>query len=207
MEDFISSLGALGYESDDSGSEIDSEIQPILSDRGNISLLQEKIDKNIKRAVVLLGRIAIAFMLTVVFVAIVYLVSVFIDGWIPIYVLCLLLWLGYLMVFILIYKILKRVYKSIGMFNESKEFQSESVSKHIFIDGRFHIVLFLLGQIFWITTLAFTTLISEILILLNYYNLVVAYAFTLPLYISVAISLLTAFFSRLDSSFSFYTII
>jgi len=79
-------------------------------------------------------------------------------------------------------QILKRVYKSIGIFNESKEFLSESVSKHILIDGRFHILLFFLGQIFWITTLAITTLISEILILLNYYDLVVAYAFTLPLY-------------------------
>ena len=88
----------------------------------------------------------------------------------------------YLLVVIWIYKILKRVYKSIGIFNESKEFHSESVSKHILIDGRFHILLFFLGQIFWITTLAITTLISEILILLNYYDLVVAYAFTLPLY-------------------------
>eukprot|EP01036_Dinobryon_divergens_P023410 gene23410-31752_t len=60
MEDFL--ISSLGYESDDSGSEVDnSEIQPILSDRGNISLLQEKIDKNIRRAVVLLGRIAVAF--------------------------------------------------------------------------------------------------------------------------------------------------
>lgn len=195
MEDFL--ITSFGYESDDSGSEVDnSEIQPILSDRGNISLLQEKIDKNIRRAVVLLGRIAIAFMLTVVFILVIYLVDLFIYGWIPVYVISLLLWFGYLPVFILIYKILKRLYRSIGMFNESKEFQSESVSKHIFIDGRFHILLFLLGQIFWITTLAITTLLSEVLILLNYYDLVVAYAFTLPLYISVTISLLYSLFSR-----------
>lgn len=198
MED-LSLLSSLGYESDDTGSDVDSESRPILSDRGNISLLQEKIDNHLRRAVVLISRIGNVFVVAVLSTIALYFIDLNLNDWIPIYVLFFVLWLGYLSIFMLVYKITKRVFKAVTVFNESKDIISQA-PKGASVDNRVQVVLFILSQVFWIASLSITTLASEVLILLNQYDVVAAYAFTLPLYISVSLSLIYSILNRYCSA-------
>jgi len=192
MADFL-----ISYDSaDDSGSDIDNESQPILSHRGNLSLLQEKIDKNIKRAVTYLSAVTHAFMFTVVSFLCLFFISLFLYDSVPLYAFCIVAWTGHIIIFFIAYKILRRLLRAIGSYNEAKDLTLPSKHRKENVENRIQIILFVVSQIFWILSLSLTVLISEVLVLLNFYNLVPAYAFTLPLYVNTGFSLLYALFFR-----------
>lgn len=186
-------MPSIGYDSgDDSGSDYEGESQPFLSEGDNLSVLQEKIDRNIKRAFMLIPGVSITFLGTITIGILLYLINLYTNDSIPLYLFCSLLWIGYSFICMILIKMYLRIRKSV---NTYASFCSIS-SKQRPLDSRYQSILIVFTHMLWIASVLITTTIADVLVLLNHYDVVPAYAFTIPLFANLALSLAYAIITK-----------
>lgn len=203
-------LTSFDYSSSEDSNETDDENKPILSNNNHgdeetkkIFNDQEKIDKNIIKSINNLTRIIYVVFITILLAVIFYLINVISGFTIPTFIIFVILWIGHLFVFGIIYKIVRRTLRN--MINFSDKFNggeslaisnNNELSSPKNLEKRMNMIVFILCQSLAITLFNIIIIIAEILILLNVYNLVPAYSPTIPLYIVIGFYLLYAFLFR-----------